>query len=190
MSVFQLCWIFQQIAQISLQLHFSPSFFFSFLFHLCCSFLPFLQFLTFFHIQISINKLPVWSFNILLSLSTFLNDQEALILLLYIPAHNFLINIQGSTPSLLVFLPSHKYSWMIIFTSKIFFVLHTPHLLLWHSNPHLAALVPCQSLSLPVWSLCLSLSHTHEYLCGFVLHCSIHTVVSFLFKWIQCKGRR
>lgn len=133
---------------------------FSFLFHLCCSFLPFLQFLTFFHIQISINKLPVWSFNILLSLSTFLNDQEALILLLYIPAHNFLINIQGSTPSLLVFLPSHKYSWMIFFSSKIFFVLHTPHLLLWHSNPHLAALVPCQSLSLPVWSLCLSLSHT------------------------------
>lgn len=50
---------------------------FFFFFHLCCSFLPFLQFHTFPYTQISINKISICCFKILLSLSTFLNDQEA-----------------------------------------------------------------------------------------------------------------
>ena len=87
-----------------------------------------------------------------------------------------LINIQRPFAPLLAFLSSHKHSWIIFFTSKIFSVLHTSCLFPWHSKPYAATLFPYQSLSLPVWSPSLFLKHAHKYSGAFILHDSTHTI--------------
>lgn len=107
-------------------------------------------------------------------------SHEALTLVLYVPAHSSLINIQSPFPSLLAFLPSHKHSWIIFFTSKIFSVLHMPCFFPWHTYSHIATLFPYQSHSLPVWSPSLFLKHAYKYSGAFVLHYSIHTIAFLL----------